>query len=66
VQSIREFGFTPPKQVMPVIAIPTTAGSGIDALTHAPEACLTDQATAITTAIALQAMQMLMKNLRTC
>lgn len=111
--SIREFGFTPPQHVLPVLAIPTTAGSGaevspnlpmvdeendrkitvnspacyprlaildanllktlpaaqaarsgIDALTHAIEACLTEQATAITTAIALQAMQMLIKNLR--
>jgi alcohol dehydrogenase class IV len=111
--SIREFAFNPPVHVMPVVAIPTTAGSGaevsphqpmvdeeynrkitvsspacyprvalldanlmrtlpfvqatrsgIDALTHAIEACLTDQSTAITNGLALHAMQMLMQNLR--
>ncbi|KIL37303.1 hypothetical protein SD71_00990 [Cohnella kolymensis] len=111
--SIREFAFNPPVYVMPVVAIPTTAGSGaevsphqpmvdeennrkitvssavcyprvaildanlmrtlpfvqatrsgVDALTHAIEACLTDQSTEITNSLALHAMQMLIQNLR--
>jgi alcohol dehydrogenase class IV len=115
VASSREFAFRAPEYVLPVLAIPTTAGSGsevspnlplvdmannrkitiydlkcyprtaildagllknlpagiaahsgIDALTHAIEACLTDVSTEVTTAIAHSAMQMLMKNLRTC
>ena len=115
VTSCRDFAFRPPVNVMPVLAIPTTAGSGsevspnlplvdmennrkftinslkcypstaildatllknlpagiaahsgIDALTHAIEACLTDLSSPVTTAIAHSAMKMLMDNLRTC
>jgi alcohol dehydrogenase class IV len=115
VDSCREFAFRAPEHVLPVLAIPTTAGSGsevspnlplvdtannrkitindlkcyprtaildatllrnlpagiaahsgVDALTHAIEACLTDASTPVTTAIAHSAMQMLIQNLRGC
>jgi alcohol dehydrogenase class IV len=36
VPSIREFAFQPPQFVMPVITIPTTAGSGAEVSPHQP------------------------------